>query len=78
MLILYSRPGCHLCEIAKERLERAGIAFVEQSIDGNPKLEDAYGWDIPVLTDATGRVLLKGVFNDSRIAALVPNPPARD
>ena len=71
MLTLYSRPGCHLCEIAKERLERAGIAFHEQNIDGDLKLKEAYGWDIPVLTDSTGRVLLKGVFNESRIAALV-------
>lgn len=73
MLILYSRPGCHLCEIAKERLERAGIAFQERSIDGDAVLEDAYGWDIPVLTDESGRVLFKGVINESRIATLVLN-----
>jgi Glutaredoxin-like domain (DUF836) len=71
MLILYSRPGCHLCEIAKQRLEQAEITFQEQNINGDAKLEDAYGWDIPVLTDESGRVLLKGVFNESRIAALV-------
>ncbi len=73
MLILYSRPGCHLCEIAKGRLERAGIAFQERNINDDAKLEEAYGWDIPVLTDESGRVLLKGVFNKSRIAALVLN-----
>jgi hypothetical protein len=73
VLILYSRPGCHLCEIAKERLERAGIAFQERSIAGDATLEDAYGWDIPVLTDESGRVLFKGVINESRIATLVLN-----
>ncbi len=70
MLTLYSRPGCHLCEIAKERLERAGIDFRERSIAGDASLEDAYGWDIPVLVDETGRTLMKGVFTDSRIASL--------
>jgi Glutaredoxin-like domain (DUF836) len=73
MLTLYSRPGCHLCEIAKGRLEQAGIAFQERNINGDAKLEEMYGWDIPVLTDETGRVLLKGVFNESRIASLVLN-----
>ena len=73
MLILYSRPGCHLCEIAKERLERAGIDFQQRSIAGDAKLEEAYGWDIPVLVDETGRTLIKGVFTDSRLAALSSN-----
>jgi hypothetical protein len=73
MLTLYSRPGCHLCEIAKQRLERAEIAFQERDINGDAALEDMYGWDIPVLTDESGRVLLKGVFNESRIATLVLN-----
>lgn len=71
MLILYSRPGCHLCEIAAERLEKAGIAFEHQSIAGNPDLEALYGIEIPVLTDASGRTLIKGVFSDARIAALL-------
>jgi glutaredoxin len=70
VLILYARPGCHLCEIAAERLARAGIAFEERSIAGNPDLEERYGIEIPVLTDDSGRVLLKGVFNDARIASL--------
>lgn len=74
MFTLYSRPGCHLCEIARERLERAGIEFTEESIAGDARLEEAYGWDIPVLTDAAGKVVLKGVFNDARIAALVLSP----
>jgi hypothetical protein len=74
VLILYARPGCHLCEIAAERLAHAGIVFEERSIAGNPDLEERYGIEIPVLTDDSGRVLLKGVFNDARIASLGLEP----
>lgn len=53
-LLLYSRPGCHLCEeLAAEvqplLADRAVIEFVDISDD--PGLERRYGLRIPVLTD---------------------------
>lgn len=50
---LYSRPGCHLCEEAKNALgpllREFGIALREVSIEGDPVLEERYGVDIPVV-----------------------------
>ena len=69
MLILYSKPGCHLCERAHAVLEQSGVTFEERSIQENAELEALYGIDIPVLAKADGTVLLKGVFNESRVAA---------
>ena len=71
MLILYSRPGCHLCEIAHRVLERSGLVFEERSIAGDAQLEALYGLDVPVLATSDGRVLIKGVFNEARVAAAI-------
>lgn len=50
---LYSRPGCHLCDDAREVLEavRARVPFtlVEVDIDGDDELVRAYGIRIPVV-----------------------------
>lgn len=53
-LLLYSRPGCHLCEELAAEVQpllagRAVIEFVDISDD--PGLERRYGLRIPVLTD---------------------------
>ncbi len=50
---LYTRPGCHLCEEAKSAitplLREFSAALREVNIDGDPVLEERYGWDIPVI-----------------------------
>ena len=52
-LILYSRPGCHLCEEMKAVIERIGqelpLALDEIDISVDPDLERRYGDQIPVL-----------------------------
>jgi glutaredoxin len=52
-VVLYSRAGCHLCEVAREALvaERATTPFdlVEVDIAGDDELERAYGIRIPVV-----------------------------
>jgi Glutaredoxin-like domain (DUF836) len=53
-LILYSRPGCHLCEDVATQLEpllrgRATLEIVD--VDGSVALERRYGRRIPVLVD---------------------------
>jgi thiol-disulfide isomerase/thioredoxin len=55
VLMLYSRPGCHLCDEMKavvQRVVRAAeppIALEEIDISGDPDLEALYGMEIPVL-----------------------------
>jgi glutaredoxin len=50
---IYSRPGCHLCDEAKDVIDRVGKrhAFAVRviNIEGDPALESAYGTEIPVV-----------------------------
>jgi glutaredoxin len=52
-LVLYGRPGCHLCEDMRAALEpfRAGHGFSleEVDVDAHPALAERYGMSIPVL-----------------------------
>jgi glutaredoxin len=49
---LYSRPGCHLCDDARQVIERVcaelGEEYVEVDIDTDPALLSRYGEEIPV------------------------------
>ena len=53
-LVLYGRPGCHLCDELAARLARRGIAFDKVNVDADPVLREKYGLRVPVLTDADG------------------------
>ena len=52
---LFSRKGCHLCEVAREEMERIAdktgieISIEEIFIDGNAELESEYGFMVPVI-----------------------------
>jgi glutaredoxin len=49
---LYSRPGCHLCDDAREVVERVcadlGTTYEEVDISGSVELLDAYTDQVPV------------------------------
>ena len=53
---LYSRSGCHLCDVALETLEKLQNELKEESpftievtlIDGNPELTAQFGEEVPV------------------------------
>jgi glutaredoxin len=53
-VVLYTKAGCHLCEIAKGRLARARreeeFDLEEVDIAGDPDLLERYGMRIPVVT----------------------------
>jgi glutaredoxin len=46
---LMTRPGCHLCDVAKEALKRIGEPWVEVDIESDPELDAEYGDRIPVV-----------------------------
>lgn len=52
-VIIYTKPGCHLCEEAKREMERAGggdaYTFEEVNILSDPDLGRRYGTEIPVV-----------------------------
>ena len=51
-VVLYSRPGCHLCDDARAVIEAVcaelGEEYVEVSIDDDPELLQRFGEEIPV------------------------------
>lgn len=48
-VILYTRPGCHLCDDAQQLLESYGLEPRLVNIDTDPALQQAYGLTIPVV-----------------------------
>ena len=50
---IYSRPGCHLCDEAREVVERVRLRFPFLlrviNIETDPELEKSYGEQIPVV-----------------------------
>ena len=52
-VIVYSRKGCHLCEIVKEtlsKLERRGsFTWKEIDVDGDDQLRRQYNDEVPVV-----------------------------
>jgi glutaredoxin len=52
-VIFYTRPGCHLCEVAKAEMLAAGCGdeyvLEEVNIETDALLQEQYGWEIPVI-----------------------------
>ncbi|MEB3160918.1 MAG: glutaredoxin family protein [Synechocystis sp.] len=62
-LILYSKPGCHLCEGLAEKLAQVTSIAIDldiRDITTQPAWFDTYQYDIPVLVwrSPTGDVVL--------------------
>ncbi len=53
-VIIYSRPGCHLCEEAKQAMHDSDCAneytLEEINIESDPELLRHYRYEIPVIT----------------------------
>jgi len=52
-IVIYSRPGCHLCDDMKAVVRKVGrtipLSLTEIDISADPALEAQYGVEIPVL-----------------------------
>ena len=52
-VIIYSRPGCHLCDEAKAAIQQAGcddqFTLEEINIESDNELLRKYKYDIPVI-----------------------------
>jgi glutaredoxin len=52
-VIVYSRKGCHLCEIVKESLvklhKRGGFDWRDVDVDSDPDLRRQYNDQVPVV-----------------------------
>jgi glutaredoxin len=64
--VVYTRPGCHLCEVAWDQLRRErrryGFRLAAVNVDTDPTLAERYGTCVPVVT-VNGKVRFRGVVN---------------
>ena len=53
LVTLYSRKGCHLCEVVKESLvklhRRGGFQLRDVDVDSDPELRRQYNDQVPVV-----------------------------
>lgn len=65
--ILYTRPGCHLCDGVVLMLQAMNVAYRPVNIDEDPELEQRYGLSIPVLRLPDTGQELYFPFDDDRL-----------
>ena len=77
-MVLYSRPGCHLCDVAREVLlsarERSPFEFEEVDIERDEVLELEYGIRIPVV-EVDGEERFEIEIDEGELARLLAEPP---
>ena len=77
-VVLYSKPGCHLCEEMKAEMSRAGYANLysleEINIENDAELLTRYRFEIPVLCINGVEAFRHGLIAEdfrSRVTAMV-------
>jgi glutaredoxin len=58
-VILYTRAGCHLCEVAAEQLKAHGVSPQVTDIDANPALRERFNECVPVV-EIDGKIRFRG------------------
>ena len=75
-VIVYSRPGCHLCDDVGDLLRRYGLEPRVISIDDDPELLERYDTVIPVVW-IDGKERFRGCVNEFLLRRLLAaEPPA--
>src|SRR5438445_12056658 len=73
-VILYTRQGCHLCEIAREQLQKIQqqfpFALASVDVDGDPELAAKFGDQVPVVS-MNGKVRFHGCINEVLLIRLL-------
>jgi glutaredoxin len=79
VVTLYGRPGCCLCDEARELLEgvraRRAFTFVERDIEQDPELHRRYLERIPVVT-IDGEEAFEYIVDEARLEALLAGAEA--
>jgi glutaredoxin len=72
-VILYSRPGCHLCDEARTMLESERVSYEEIDIDRDDALIKRYLERIPVISidgDEAFELVIDAVALGQRLASV--------
>jgi len=68
--ILYTRVGCHLCDDARQILERHGLTVEPVDIDQDPELVARYTFEVPVIW-IDGQERFRGRVNEVLLKRLL-------
>jgi glutaredoxin len=60
---IYTRAGCHLCDDARELIERYGLTPLLVDIDADPQLRERYTTCVPVVI-IDGKERFRGQVNE--------------
>jgi glutaredoxin len=78
--VLYTRAGCHLCELAWDLLQTAqlqhGFRLDVVDVDTDDDLARQYGQSVPVIT-VNGKVRFKGKINPVLLLRILDRRPSR-
>lgn len=76
-VVLFSAPGCHLCEEARLGLQqlarRTPFVFSEVDIHSDPNLERRWVFEIPVI-EVDGRVVTQAPVDLQRVERALRGP----
>ncbi len=77
-VVVYSRNGCHLCDIVKETLRQfegaADFQMLEVDIDDDPQLQQKYNEEVPVVF-IDGRKVFKYHMDGQRFLRALAGRP---
>jgi glutaredoxin len=69
-VLLYTRVGCHLCDTAKELLERHGLKPRLVDVDADPALRQKYDQCVPVVV-IDGKERFRGRIDERLLRRLL-------
>ncbi|HEY1784372.1 MAG TPA: glutaredoxin family protein [Pirellulales bacterium] len=72
--IIYTRNGCHLCEIAEDLLRRHGLSPRLVDVDADPALRKQYDDCVPVVV-IDGKVRFRGRVDERLLRRLLAGGP---
>jgi hypothetical protein len=78
-IVLYTRPGCHLCDLARETLEKHSDSLpppIEVDIDTDPSLHSRFSTCIPVV-EIDGKIRFRGRINEVLLRRLIEATPSK-
>ena len=71
--VLYSRRGCHLCEVAEDLVLARRPDLVIVDVDHDPAARAMFDLRVPVL-EIDGMVAVEGRFDEAAVARLSAGP----
>ncbi len=78
-VVLYTRPGCHLCDLARATLDKHRDSLpppIEIDIDLDPALRARFSTCIPVV-EIDGKIRFRGRVNEVLLRRLIEATPPR-